>query len=279
MKFSTPIFALVATSAVYANSSEGLINFLKKREVTMDESAFQDVSEACNNDLEKYEPCLQIPTDPNSEICQQITSDECKNFFSNAQSLVPSCKDYPQVLEIISPKVLEGASLTYGLICAKDETGKPCPLADDFANSILANKSSLTGAQAKNELMATCSSNACRTVTYDALQKLTSTTVGAVEDLSTTSGSFNMNNAQSLLDFLNSNECKNMANGGASNAGAANAGAVNVGAANAGTNANANAANAGAANGNAPDANSGSSSLKIGTGLFVSLGLLLLSLY
>ena len=88
MKFSTPIFALVATSAVYANSSEGLINFLKKREVTMDESAFQDVSEACENEIQKYENlCFLTPSGPNSdEICQQILSDECKNFFSNVQS-------------------------------------------------------------------------------------------------------------------------------------------------------------------------------------------------
>jgi len=158
-------------------------------------------------------------------------------------------------LEYFSSKILEGTYSPYTLICAMDEAGKPCPLADDFTNSVLKNKNSLTGTQVEKDLMDTCLSNVCKVATHDALQIFTSTSVDDIKDLSTIVGSinFNISRTQSLIDFLNSDECKAIASGGA--------------------------ADASAANGNASDAISGSSTLKISTGLFISLGLLLLSFY
>jgi len=310
MKFFTPIFALVAASAVCANSTENLVNFLKKRNVSLDKSAFRNVSEACAKEINKYLPCFQTPSGPNSdEICKQIMTDECKNFVSNAQSVAPSCKDYPQVMEFISPEILKGTYSLYSFTCTKDESGKPCPLAVDFINRNN-KKTSNTKNQTSKELLDTCASDNCRKATYETFQLFTSTTLGAYENLSTTSGSTNLDSdkIKLFLDFLDSDKCKSMANGGAANASTTGANAnanANAGAASANANANANAnvtnANATAANANAstvnvnisaanntsansandnvPDANSGSSTLKIGTGLFVSLGLLLLSFY
>jgi hypothetical protein len=297
MKFSTPVFALVAASTVCANNTESLINFLKKRDVALDESAFEDVSLACSAELNKYTPCFQTPSRLNSdEECQLLISDECKNFVSNAQSLVPSCKDYPKVMEFINPKILEGTYSVYVFTCAKDEAGRPCPLATDFANEINKQGTTLTRTQAEKDLMDTCSSNACRIATHDAYQKLFGSALNAYEDLSTTSGSFSKadtNSMQALLDFLNSDECKAMSgsssvgtSGGALNGNTLNGNTLNGSTPNGSTlngstlnGGKTNASSANSSNGNAPDANSGSSTLKIGTGLFVSLGLLLLSLY
>jgi len=240
MKFSTPVFALVAASAVYANRSEGLINFLKKREVTFDESALQNVSEACGNEMQKYEKlCFLTPSGPNSdEICKQILSDECKNFASNAQSLLPSCIDNPQIMEYINSNMYETNYAIYASTCDKDEAGNLCPLATYMKDAIENGKSfKLTETELKKFMMDTCSSNSCRKSTYDIFKKVSSN-LDSYENLSMTSGSYSFTdkyNGNNNINYLNSDECKAMASSG--------------------------------------------SSLKIGTGLFVSLGLLLLSLY
>jgi len=230
MKFFTPVFALFAASAVCANRSEGLINFLQKRDATMDESAFQNVSEACINEIKQYKPCLKSPSGKNfDKICQQIKSDECKNFASNPQSLLPSCKDYPQVLEYFSPDLLEENYSVYIFSCTKDEAGNQCP----FGNAVANRKNDFTGSEAEKTMKDTCSSKICREATYEIFKNITDKIYNDSKNLSAVS-LIDLADTEELLDFLDSDECKAM---------------------------------------------SGSSTFKIGTGIFVSLGLLLLSLY
>jgi hypothetical protein len=256
------------------------MNFLKKREVEIDESAYENISEACQTEFSKYEKCFTKPTEKNySSVCTTINSAECKNFVADPKSALPSCLDQDVMMEMLDPKVLEGSYLAYEFFCANDESGNPCPFSSLFINNNSETIKNLPQDESYYVLKSTCESAICREATYNMYKVLLGTTVDAYENLSTTSGSFDaktINGDEQLIAFLNSDECRSMAktNTATTNTGATN---NNANAASGAANNNTNAAS-GAANNNA-NATSGATNLKVTTGLFVSLGLLLLSFY
>ena len=275
MKFFTPVLALVATSAVFSKSI-----LIKRDNYKVIEGAFDNVSESCQQDFIPYQKCMKKPNLPTYENdCKELESDECKKFAENPLSLLPNCKNDQVIIEAFSSNAFKTIILGFTFICAKDEAGNACPISkyilDTGMNNI--NVIDINIPEEKKIVDSSCESASCRDASYN-MYKAVLESMDDLENLSTTSGTFDDNTIaidKAFIEHLDSNECKAMIKSGNinNNSATTNTGAVaSNGSANNGTTTN----NDGAANNNTT---SGATTLKISTGLFASLGLLLLTLY
>ncbi|ORX76549.1 hypothetical protein BCR32DRAFT_284045 [Anaeromyces robustus] len=302
MKFITPIITLVAASVTYANNT-----FLNKR-AYIDEM-YVNISNDCKKELTKYNKnCIVVSSQQSlNDYCTVINSGDCKQFFTNSESVLPSCQGYNTIKNLYSPSVLKGEYLMRQLICTKDENGNSCPFSTILLKAF--NGSVFTQSNNNEALSATCESAICREATYNALKGIIEST-DAYTNLSgdqSQKNSNEYNNYKSKSEFLNSAECKaKIKSSGAKASGTntnANANGTNANGTN-GTNANANAngtnANASGTNVSGSGANTnstninevktsntntnstntdeiktnGANTIKISTGLFISLVLL-----
>jgi len=236
MKLSTSIFALVAASAVYANSTNSIVNFLKKREVTFDASQLQDISVECYNEFLEYAECENYPLPQTyDKVCPIVTGEKCQKYYNDPMSFLPSCKEFPAVVETTS--VYKSLIPSLKFFCQKDEAGNHCPLSDEFLASNTDTYVPSTLEEMDKILEATCHSKICREVSYE-FSNTAGEMINDIDNLSTytvTGAENGLRGLAQMAKYLNSDECKAMS--------------------------------------------SGATSLKISSGLFISLGLLLLSLY
>ena len=275
MKFFTPVLALVATSTVFSKSI-----LIKRDDYKVIESAFDNVSESCQKDFLPYVKCIERPKLTTYENdCKELQSDECKKFAENPLSLLPNCKNDHVIIESFSSNASKAMFLALNYLCAKDEAGNACPIPKYILNNGMKNINviDINIPEEKKIVDSSCESASCRDASYN-MYKAVLESMDDLENLSTTSGTFDDNTIaidKAFIEHLDSNECKAMIKSGNinNNNATTNTGAVASNeAANNGTTIN----NNGAANNNTI---SGATTLKISTGLFASLGLLLLTLY
>ncbi|ORX58642.1 hypothetical protein BCR36DRAFT_580243 [Piromyces finnis] len=266
MRFSIPVFTLLAASSVYSDViGKNLFN-----------------SEACRAEVRNYSECLATPDASNFEKnCKLITSSICQDFYANARSLVSKCVDSPEIFTFISPSNMAILKKTQEELCKKLSDG----ITDKKTTKVTVTKTK-TISKTVNEpksITAITAEPSTTTTTIHSTQKVTSkprTTSSATIKTSATNTSITSTGTT---------------NAGATNTGAVNTDALNNGAVNNGVYNG--PANTGAVNGNGStlgnvvsgnsnisttndasvNPSSGASTIKISTGLFITLGLLLLS--
>ncbi|ORX58644.1 hypothetical protein BCR36DRAFT_580244 [Piromyces finnis] len=106
MRISSAVVALLAATSAYAN-----IDFAK---------FLKDASGNCKSDVGKYTDCLIKPTAGDyKERCSIINSEECENFFSNADKLLSTCIGSESVTSIIAPEKISELQKDYTKACKK----------------------------------------------------------------------------------------------------------------------------------------------------------------
>jgi len=176
-----------------------------KKTVTYDEHTFMEgLSQECieEQNNSEHNECLNLITVDNyKQMCSSYKTEKCQNFYKNPLDYFPKCKDVPKIKEIYQPIIMENLKLSYELECQIDEEGNLCPMA---LSLILQNGG-------YEVLEDTCKSKICSDSAIKVLKNINLDQFSALENLSSTNGSFSYNEITSMkkvANFLESDECK-----------------------------------------------------------------------
>jgi len=162
----------------------------------------------CQNDINDYKQCFALLNYSNyannfKEVCEYVYDEKCQEFYEDPILFMPNCQDSVEIVQALSPAVININLSRVGVGCKTDENGELCPIANAFFNneSIAQSYASL--------FEATCKSPKCTTALIDALMGELAYAEDA-ESLSISSG--HLDNSTSslmnrLLEDLNSNKC------------------------------------------------------------------------
>jgi len=270
MKFITPLCALIATTAVYA-SSDGT----------------WDAYRQCQKDLLNYKECLNEPTPNSLDIaCPKYQSERCQQFYNDPFKYVPICEKDIVNQHHLHPILMNYMVQGFQLACQKDEAGNSCPFSGPVIRELMNYNNEINYQLSEEEIKKakedTCKSKLCREATYNsfvyiriaknyydekiALGHISKETAALKEDIAA---------------YLDSDECRAMGGDVKQES------TAEIGKTNTSTDGKTNASTAGKTNNDGKQGKtseedkttSDASTLKIINGTFITLGLLLLSLF
>jgi len=78
------------------------------------------------------EECLILTIDESNyeESCKKLLGEKCQKFLNDPFSVATACKSDPTFSSIFTDQAMEGLKIAANVSCAKDGTGKKCPVAD-----------------------------------------------------------------------------------------------------------------------------------------------------
>jgi len=191
MKFSTPLLLVAAaSSAVYGQ----LVN----------EQHWSLLSEECKNQInsvKEYVDCTHYQSpkyETIEEDCNKMTSPECKAFYENPMSYFPKCEG-TDLQNYFTEPIMKTVKATVDFICAKDEEGEMCPLAEIYVRT--------TSQTNENVYKYTCHSKNC----IDTGIAMYSASFGGLSKLAAQKAGKNgppiKNGKQEVVEKLQSQEC------------------------------------------------------------------------
>ncbi|OUM62779.1 hypothetical protein PIROE2DRAFT_10811 [Piromyces sp. E2] len=156
MKFTTSIIALIAAASTIASPVLVARDDMTTgySETDIQNYIKENVSEECQKILEKYAICLGVVNVENySEIC----SENCNQFFQDPIKALGSCQDNP--ITRMEPETLEVTKYNRMIRCATDENGNVCPYALPMIDE--------TKPVTSTMILDTCDSQKCTDITYE----------------------------------------------------------------------------------------------------------------
>jgi hypothetical protein len=126
-------------------------------------------NEECSKVLQGYSDCLigmnEIDANNKDNVCNVFNSEKCQNFFKNGVKSVKGCENLQDLLLKIEELLVETNSVSLKMQCAKDESGKYCPLSNlptQFISEVKSSSNStITEQQYDEAVKATCKSRTC----------------------------------------------------------------------------------------------------------------------
>ena len=197
----------------------------------------------CEAEIKVIKECIQTPTlNTLDYMCKKYESEECQKFYADPMSIIPSCKNDTFYTRYFQPLTIGNTKQQFNLVCIKDEAGNQCPFGE-FLLKEYSNLANPVSSEQREELRkSSCRSKICREATYKAFfdyEAAFAVWASLRAEIGVEEDTSVYVGKQEAAKYMDTEECKAMS--GASM--------------------------------------SGVSTLKIGTGFLISIGLLLLSLY
>ncbi|ORY31453.1 hypothetical protein LY90DRAFT_76865, partial [Neocallimastix californiae] len=187
MRFIKQVLALASLTSVLALNQEEIIQRLEK----------------CIDEINNYSSCnisfRGIESDSQLDsYCARMTSSKCREFTKDPYSVLQNCyliKDNTDLRDLININSIKTLGAEVKEVCAKDERGEYCPLSITHRTSV---------SQYDIRLRETCKRPSCaaadRQLQNDYIRIRREQGYGYFRDY------------QSRIDYLDSAECKNLAN-------------------------------------------------------------------
>ncbi|KAG4089855.1 hypothetical protein H8356DRAFT_1716712 [Neocallimastix lanati (nom. inval.)] len=213
MKFTTQFFTLVAASIalVYSYPNEKGEDLSEKKPENTDGSKFSDffadlfskdsnednnedtskndnfsnglIDSSCENALDEYEDCLSDDSffdKENTEmVCNIYNSQKCQKLFQEGVNIIPECKDIGKTMKFLVERIIKLANFDLSYKCTKDEKGQYCPLDVFNADERHHKKEGKTSNTSKEDdklyseaLTETCKSQKCTNALLNTLSEL-----------------------------------------------------------------------------------------------------------